>query len=60
MFVEATTDDFLHSDAVDMEKYYSELLDLDTRSDLEEPATLTETASTTPSIRTTTTTGRRM
>ena len=37
MFVEATTDDFLHSDAVDMEKYYSELLDLDTRSDLEEP-----------------------
>ena len=37
VFVEATTDDFLHSDAVDMEKYYSELLDLDTRSDLEEP-----------------------
>ena len=37
VFVEATTDDFLHSDAVDMEKHYSELLDLDTRSDLEEP-----------------------
>ena len=37
VFVEATTGDFLHADGVAMEKYYSELLGLDTRSDLEAP-----------------------
>lgn len=37
VFVEATAEDFLHSDAVAMSKYYSELLGLDTRWDLEAP-----------------------
>lgn len=37
VFVEATTGDFLHSHGVAMAKYYSELLGLDTRWDLEAP-----------------------
>ena len=37
VFVEATTEDFLHSDAVAMSKYYSESLGLETRWDLEAP-----------------------
>ena len=37
VFVEATTGDFLHKDGVAMTKYYSELLGLETRSDLEAP-----------------------
>ena len=37
VFVEATTGDFLHSDAVDMADYYSQILGLDTRWDLEAP-----------------------
>lgn len=35
VFVEATTDDFLHPAAVSMSRYYSEWLGLETRSDLE-------------------------
>ena len=37
VFVEATTEDFLHDDAVAMTKYYSEVLGLETRWDLEAP-----------------------
>ena len=37
VFVEATTGDFLHEDAVAMERYYREILGLDTRSDLGSP-----------------------
>ncbi len=37
VFVEATTEDFLHSDAVDMAEYYSQILGLDTRWDLDAP-----------------------
>ena len=37
VFVEATTEDFLHSHGVAMAKYYSELLGLDTRWDLDAP-----------------------
>ena len=37
VFVEATTGDWLHPDAVAMSKYYSEVLGLDTRWDLEAP-----------------------
>lgn len=37
VFVQATTGDYLHGDAVAMTRYYTELLKLDTRSDLESP-----------------------
>ena len=37
VFVEATTEDFLHKDAVAMKEYYSEMLGLETRWDLETP-----------------------
>ena len=37
VFVEATTEDFLHADGVAMSEYYSEVLGLDTRWDLEAP-----------------------
>ena len=37
VFVEATTGDFLHEDAVAMTKYYSEVLGIETRWDLEAP-----------------------
>ena len=37
VFVEATTEDHLHSQSVDMAEYYSQILGLDTRWDLEAP-----------------------
>ena len=37
VFVEATTEDFLYDDALGMKKYYSEVLGLETRWDLESP-----------------------
>ncbi len=37
VFVEATTEDFLHPAAVSMSRYYSDWLGLETRSDLETP-----------------------
>ena len=37
VFVEATTEDHLYSQSVDMAEYYSQILGLDTRSDLDAP-----------------------
>lgn len=37
VFVQITTGDFLHGDAVAMTRYYAEVLGLDTRSDLDGP-----------------------
>ena len=37
VYVEATTEDFLHPAAVSMSRYYSDWLGLETRSDLESP-----------------------